>query len=299
MDATPAAASTASTSHTIKHSASPPRDAGPQKNNMWAQRLNHSSQKHGASNKPASHPIVWARQSRKAHTLMPAIQSPRAVHHSVSCVSMCEFQTMQNKNKKCIGDAQWSERNTYITAILRLQHGIVAAQAAVAAVLAHLQRSQRVQHNVCMFTYACVHVSAYTCRAAMPQKRIQREQRAEREGQHTRKLLISSETHAAGGMVVLNHNKSKTIKKQKAEAWDDQRTHSHCSRKAKHTHRERERGRPLNAMKTKQKQLRCSAHAVRQDGSGACRAKESTNGPAWVCMHIYNGHIMCVLRGMR
>ncbi|KAF5216761.1 hypothetical protein ECC02_010429 [Trypanosoma cruzi] len=47
------------------------------------------------------------------------------------------------------------------------------------------------------------------------------------------------------------------------------------------------------------KQLRCSAHAARQDGSGACRAKESTNGPAWVCMHIYNGHIMCVLRGMR
>ncbi|RNC50114.1 hypothetical protein TcCL_ESM12861, partial [Trypanosoma cruzi] len=97
---------------------------------------------------------------RKAHTLVLAIQSPRAVHHSVSCVSMCDFQTMQNKNKKRIDDAQWSERNTYITAILRLQHGIVAAQAAVAAVLARLQRSQHVQHGVCMFTYACVHVSA-------------------------------------------------------------------------------------------------------------------------------------------
>ncbi|EKF98211.1 hypothetical protein TCSYLVIO_010893 [Trypanosoma cruzi] len=45
-------------------------------------------------------------------------------------------------------------------------------------------------------------------------------------------------------------------------------------------------------IKTKQKQLRCSAHAARQDGSGACAAKESTNGPAWVCMHIYNGHII-------
>ncbi|RNC32786.1 putative protein kinase, partial [Trypanosoma cruzi] len=65
-----------------------------------------------------------------------------------------------------------------------------------------------------------------------------------------------------------------------------------------HTQRERERGRPLNAMETKQKQLRCSAHAARQDGSGACRAKESTNGPAWVCMHIYNGHIIvCVSWG--
>ncbi|KAF5214228.1 hypothetical protein ECC02_013197 [Trypanosoma cruzi] len=61
-----------------------------------------------------------------------------------------------------------------------------------------------------------------------------------------------------------------------------------------HTGRERERGRPLNAIKTKQKQLRCSAHAVRQDGSGACRAKESTNGPAWVCMqYIQWAHYVC------
>ncbi|KAF5215873.1 hypothetical protein ECC02_011398 [Trypanosoma cruzi] len=88
----------------------------------------------------------------------------------------------------------------------------------------------------------------------------------------------------------------KNIKKKtrKAKGWDDQRTHSHCSRKAKHTHRERERGRPLNAIKTKQKQLRCSAHAARQDGSGACRAKESTNGPAWVCMqYIQWAHYVC------
>ncbi|KAF5216580.1 hypothetical protein ECC02_010617 [Trypanosoma cruzi] len=61
-----------------------------------------------------------------------------------------------------------------------------------------------------------------------------------------------------------------------------------------HTGRERERGRPLNAIKTKQKQLRCSAHAARQDGSGACGAKESTNGPAWVCMqYIQWAHYVC------
>ncbi|KAF5217731.1 hypothetical protein ECC02_009364 [Trypanosoma cruzi] len=60
------------------------------------------------------------------------------------------------------------------------------------------------------------------------------------------------------------------------------------------TQTERERGRPLNAMETKQKQLRCSAHAARQDGSGACRAKESTNGPAWVCMqYIQWTHYVC------
>ncbi|KAF5219313.1 hypothetical protein ECC02_007739 [Trypanosoma cruzi] len=61
-----------------------------------------------------------------------------------------------------------------------------------------------------------------------------------------------------------------------------------------HTGRERERGRPLNAMETKQKQLRCSAHAARQDGSGACGAKESTNGHAWVCMqYIQWTHYVC------
>ncbi|KAF5217726.1 hypothetical protein ECC02_009359 [Trypanosoma cruzi] len=60
------------------------------------------------------------------------------------------------------------------------------------------------------------------------------------------------------------------------------------------TQTERERGRPLNAMETKQKQLRCSAHAARQDGSGACGAKESTNGPAWVCMqYIQWAHYVC------
>ncbi|KAF5217989.1 hypothetical protein ECC02_009106 [Trypanosoma cruzi] len=99
------------------------------------------------------------------------------------------------------------------------------------------------------------------------------------------------------GICPPNHNRSRDSKKRKkAEAWDDQRTHSHCSRKANNTHtgRERERGHPLNAMETKQKQLRCSAHAARQDGSGACRAKESTNGPAWVCMqYIQWAHYVC------
>ncbi|KAF5216537.1 nucleolar RNA helicase II [Trypanosoma cruzi] len=51
-------------------------------------------------------------------------------------------------------------------------------------------------------------------------------------------------------------------------------------------------------METKQKQLRCSAHAARQDGSGACRAKESTNGPAWVCMqYIQWAHYVCASWG--
>ncbi|KAF5213802.1 nucleolar RNA helicase II [Trypanosoma cruzi] len=50
--------------------------------------------------------------------------------------------------------------------------------------------------------------------------------------------------------------------------------------------------------KQKQKQLRCSAHAARQDGSGACRAKESTNGPAWVCMqYIQWAHYVCASWG--
>ncbi|ESS55646.1 hypothetical protein TCDM_12868 [Trypanosoma cruzi Dm28c] len=93
-------------------------------------------------------------------------------------------------------------------------------------------------------------------------------------------------------MGALNNKIKKENKTKSRSVGQPAHTHSHCSRKAKHTHREREKGRPLNAIKTKQKQLRCSAHAARQDGSGACRAKESTNGPAWVCMHIYNGHII-------
>ncbi|ESS62823.1 hypothetical protein TCDM_09481 [Trypanosoma cruzi Dm28c] len=93
-------------------------------------------------------------------------------------------------------------------------------------------------------------------------------------------------------MGALNHKIKKKNKTKSRSVGRPAHTHSHYSRKAKHTHREGERGRPLNAIKTKQKQLRCSAHAARQDGSGACRAKESTNGPAWVCMHIYNGHII-------
>ncbi|KAF5218126.1 hypothetical protein ECC02_008938 [Trypanosoma cruzi] len=50
----------------------------------------------------------------------------------------------------------------------------------------------------------------------------------------------------------------------------------------------------MGAKNKKQKQLRCSAHAARQDGSGACSAKESTNGPAWVCMqYIQWAHYVC------
>ncbi|KAF5217405.1 hypothetical protein ECC02_009706 [Trypanosoma cruzi] len=126
----------------------------------------------------------------------------------------------------------------------------------------------------------------------------------ERQIEHTQitHIITHKHTHAGNKMGALNHNTSKPRKKRKTktEAWDDQRTHSHCSRKAKHTHtgRERERGRPLNAIKTKQKQLRCSAHAARQDGSGACRAKESTNGPAWVCMqYIQWAHYVCASWG--
>ncbi|KAF5214467.1 hypothetical protein ECC02_012934 [Trypanosoma cruzi] len=152
--------------------------------------------------------------------------------------------------------------------------------------------SQRLRYALC--ACACMFGSADTCRAAVRHKRVRRKQRQrEADSTHTVYSYHHTHTQAARSMGALNH---KTMKnKQKAEAWDDQRTHSHCSRKAKHTHRgERERGRPLNAIKTKQKQLRCSAHAARQDGSGACRAKESTNGPAWVCMqYIQWAHYVC------
>ncbi|KAF5213646.1 hypothetical protein ECC02_013819 [Trypanosoma cruzi] len=116
----------------------------------------------------------------------------------------------------------------------------------------------------------------------------------ERQIEHTQitHIITHKHTHAARGMGALNH---KTMKnKTKSRSVGRPAHTSHCSRKAKHTHRERERGRPLNAIKTKQKQLRCSAHAARQDGSGACRAKESTNGPAWVCMqYIQWAHYVC------
>ncbi|EKF99188.1 hypothetical protein TCSYLVIO_009901, partial [Trypanosoma cruzi] len=144
---------------------------------------------------------------------------------------------------------------------------------------------------VSAFAFSLVFASAYSFKAAVRHKKARKKRQEEKQKAYTQNthIITHTHTHAAPGMRALNHNTSKTIK-EKQEAWDDQRTHSHCSRKAKHTHRERERGRPLNAIK--KNQLRCSAHAARQDGSGACRAKESTNGPAWVCMHIYNGHII-------
>ncbi|EKF98662.1 hypothetical protein TCSYLVIO_010437, partial [Trypanosoma cruzi] len=88
------------------------------------------------------------------------------------------------------------------------------------------------------------------------------------------------------------HKKKKEINKKPKRGTTSAHTLIAPVKQNTHTGREREKGRPLNAIKTKQKQLRCSTHAARQDGSGACRAKESTNGPAWVCMHIYNGHII-------
>ncbi|KAF5213794.1 hypothetical protein ECC02_013667 [Trypanosoma cruzi] len=94
-----------------------------------------------------------------------------------------------------------------------------------------------------------------------------------------------------------NHNTSKTAKNKKPNRGTTS-AHTLTAPVKQNTQRERERGRPLNAMETKQKQLRCSAHAARQDGSGACRAKESTNGPAWVCMqYIQWAHYVCASWG--
>ncbi|KAF5217988.1 hypothetical protein ECC02_009105 [Trypanosoma cruzi] len=147
----------------------------------------------------------------------------------------------------------------------------------------------------CPCVCVCMFVSAYTCRAAVRHKRESKESSC-RERQIEHMQITHIITHAARRTSVLNKHSTSSAIKQKAEAWDDQHTHSHCSRKANNTHtgRERERGHPLNAIKTKQKQLRCSAHAARQDGSGACGAKESTNGPAWVCMqYIQWAHYVC------
>ncbi|EKG00248.1 protein kinase, putative [Trypanosoma cruzi] len=143
---------------------------------------------------------------------------------------------------------------------------------------------------VSAFAFSLVFASAYSFKAAVRHKKQERNGR-KRNRRHTRKNT-HTHTHAAPGMGALNHNTSKTIK-EKQEAWDDQRTHTLITpvKQNTHTGREREVAHSMQ-WKQKQKQLRCSAHAARQDGSGACRAKESTNGPAWVCMHIYNGHII-------
>ncbi|EKF99453.1 hypothetical protein TCSYLVIO_009627 [Trypanosoma cruzi] len=149
--------------------------------------------------------------------------------------------------------------------------------------------SQHMQHSVCM--RLCVYQRLYLQSRCTEHKRAKKGNGRERQIAHTQITHIITHTHAAAEWAHPT-TKSKRKTKQKAEAWDDQRTHILITPVKQNTHRGRERGRPLNAMKTKQKQLRCSAHAARQDGSGACRAKESTNGPAWVCMHIYNGHII-------
>ncbi|ESS61521.1 hypothetical protein TCDM_10889 [Trypanosoma cruzi Dm28c] len=116
----------------------------------------------------------------------------------------------------------------------------------------------------------------------------------ERQIAHTQITHIITHTHTQPRNGCTQPQNQKENKTKSRSVGLPAHTHSHYPRKATHTQkwREREKGRPLNAIKTKQKQLRCSAHAARQDGSGACRAKESTNGPAWVCMHIYNGHII-------
>ncbi|KAF5219266.1 nucleolar RNA helicase II [Trypanosoma cruzi] len=105
---------------------------------------------------------------------------------------------------------------------------------------------QREPHGVFLL------VSAYIFSANVRHKKDKRKKRQRKKQiAHTKNTYII--THAASRIGALNHNTSKTMKnktKKQAEAWDDQRTHSHCSRKAKHTQGERERGRPLNAIKT-------------------------------------------------
>ncbi|KAF5216480.1 hypothetical protein ECC02_010748 [Trypanosoma cruzi] len=155
---------------------------------------------------------------------------------------------------------------------------------------------QRVRHRVCVCACACVFGSAYNCRAAVRHKRVRRKQR-QREADSTHAqithIITHKHTRSPRNGCSQPQNNEKQNKKPKRGT-----TSAHTLiapvKQNTHTGRERERGRPLNAIKTKQKQLRCSAHAARQDGSGACRAKESTNGPAWVCMqYIQWAHYVC------
>ncbi|KAF5220114.1 hypothetical protein ECC02_006910 [Trypanosoma cruzi] len=153
---------------------------------------------------------------------------------------------------------------------------------------------QRKRHGVCVCAF--MFVSAYTCVAAVRHKRFQRKQRQrEADSTHANYSYHHTQTHTRSPRNGCSQpqNNEKQNKKPKRGT-----TSAHTLiapvKQNTHTGRERERGRPLNAIKTKQKQLRCSAHAARQDGSGACRAKESTNGPAWVCMQcIQWAHYVC------
>ncbi|KAF5217026.1 hypothetical protein ECC02_010152 [Trypanosoma cruzi] len=99
-------------------------------------------------------------------------------------------------------------------------------------------------------------------------------------------------------MGALNHNTSKKIK-QKAEAWDDQRTHSHCSRKAKHTHGERERERsPTQCNKNKTETvtvLRPCSQAGRQQ-CVSCKREHQRAGMG-VHAYIQWAHYVCASWG--
>ncbi|KAF5219589.1 hypothetical protein ECC02_007426 [Trypanosoma cruzi] len=141
---------------------------------------------------------------------------------------------------------------------------------------------------------ACVFGSAYNCRAAVRHKRVRRRQRQrEADSTHANYSYHHTQTHTRSPRNGCSQpqNNEKQNKKPKRGTTS---AHTLIAPVKQNTHTGRERGRPLNAIKTKQKQLRCSAHAARQDGSGACRAKESTNGPAWVCMqYIQWAHYVC------
>ncbi|ESS62698.1 putative protein kinase [Trypanosoma cruzi Dm28c] len=84
---------------------------------------------------------------------------------------------------------------------------------------------------------ACVFGSAYSFKAAVRHKKQERNGRKKRTT-HANYSYHHTHTHTqpAEWMHSTTNNE-----KQKAEAWDDQRTHSHYSRKAKHAHRGRER----------------------------------------------------------
>ncbi|KAF5216751.1 hypothetical protein ECC02_010444 [Trypanosoma cruzi] len=113
----------------------------------------------------------------------------------------------------------------------------------------------------------------------------------ERQIEHTQITHITTHTQPAEWV----HSNKTQVKQNKKPKRGTTSAHTLIApvKQNTHTRRERERS-PTQCNGNKTKQLRCSAHAARQDGSGACRAKESTNGPAWVCMqYIQWAHYVC------
>ncbi|KAF5216123.1 hypothetical protein ECC02_011139 [Trypanosoma cruzi] len=160
--------------------------------------------------------------------------------------------------------------------------------------------SQRLHHSTAFIVVcACVCVNANAYRAAVRHKKVQRRnRRREKRIAHTQisHIITHKHTHAARGIRALNHKTSNKRKNKKPKRGT---TSAHTLiapvKQNTHTHTERERGRPLNAMKTKQKETVTVLRPCSQAGRQRCVWCKREHQRACMGVHAYIqwAHYVC------